>query len=189
MPMGDGCAQPLTSRCPAVGAGHVGGSPGFIDKDEAVRIEVGLALKPSPAPRQDVRAGLLGGMRRLFLRVRRCRWKKRQIVTMPADTSALANSARISFSVMSGFWSRSPRIRAPCASMRRDRRSPPSGPGATDPATRARVHQRTALAALTPKRAAAARRDDPAATAATTRSRRSTDSAFDMPTSPLASRH
>ncbi|ATR19283.1 hypothetical protein CTJ15_02670 (plasmid) [Roseomonas sp. FDAARGOS_362] len=46
--------------------------------------------------------------------------------------------------------------------------------------------QRIALDALTPKRAAAARQDAPAAIAATTRSRRSTDSAFDMPLASLA---
>jgi hypothetical protein len=40
-----------------------------------------------------------------------------------------------------------------------------------------------ALDALTPNRAAAARHEAPAATARTTRSRRSTDSAFDMPAS------
>src|SRR5690349_8750047 len=70
--------------------------------------------------------------------------------------------------------------------MRDERRSPPSGPGATEPASRASAAQRIALAALTPKRAAAARQEAPAATAATTRSRRSTDSAFDMPTCLLA---
>jgi hypothetical protein len=43
------------------------------------------------------------GMRRLFLRVRRCRWKKCQIVTMPACTPALASPALISARVMSGF--------------------------------------------------------------------------------------
>jgi transposase len=47
--------------------------------------------------------------------------------------------------------------------------------------SRGRPRQRIALEALTPKRDAAARQDAPAAIAATTRSRRSTDSAFDMP--------
>jgi hypothetical protein len=40
----------------------------------------------------------------------------------------------------------------------------------------------------TPKREAAARHEDPASIAATTRSRRSTDSAFDMPVGPLSDR-
>ncbi len=79
---------------------------------------------------------------------------------------------------------------APIAPLiRPDRRSPPNGPGATVPICRAKVHERIALDTLTPKRAAAARRDEPAATAATTRSRRSTDSARDMLTSLLASKH
>ena len=50
-----------------------------------------------------------------------------------------------------------------------------------EPVSRSRAHQRMALAMLTPNRAAAAWQDTPSATAATTRSRRSTDSAFDMP--------
>jgi hypothetical protein len=56
-----------------------------------------------------------------------------------------------------------------------------SGPGTTDPASRDSARQRIALEVLTPKRAAAARQHAPAAIAATTRSRRSIDSAFDMP--------
>ncbi len=65
------------------------------------------------------------------------------------------------------------------------RRSPPSGPGATDPTARLKDAQRIALEMPTPKREAAARHEDPASIAATTRSRRSTDSAFDMPVGPL----
>lgn len=105
---------------------------------------------------------------------------------MPARTPALDNSAWISASVMSGFRSFRPRISAACASIRLDSRSPPNGPGAMVPLSRSRAHQRIALGMLTPNRAAAHRRDDPAATAATTRSRKSTDSAFDMPIGLLA---
>lgn len=72
--------------------------------------------------------------------------------------------------------------------MRDERRSPPSGPGANDPLCRAMPHQRIALEALTPNRTAAARQDAPAATAATTLSRKSTDSALDMPVGLLADR-
>lgn len=76
-------------------------------------------------------------------------------------------------------------------------REPPGGGDARRPAVptqRLGLHrtiaaQRTALEALTPKRVAAARHDAPEATAATTRSRRSTDSAFDMLTGLLASEH
>jgi hypothetical protein len=49
-------------------------------------------------------------------------------------------------------------------------------------------HQRIALEALTPNRTAAARQDAPAETAATTLSRKSTDSALDMPVGLLADR-
>ena len=72
--------------------------------------------------------------------------------------------------------------------MRDERRSPPSGPGANDPLCRVMPHQRIALEALTPNRTAAARQDAPAATAATTLSRKSTDSALDMPVGLLADR-
>jgi hypothetical protein len=90
--------------------------------------------------------------------------------------------------VMSDFCSMRPRISAAWASMRAKRRSPPSGPGATVPDTRASAHQRVALEALPPNRAAAARHDAPAGTAPTTLSRRSTDSAFDLPVDLLADR-
>jgi hypothetical protein len=100
---------------------------------------------------------------------------------MPAGTPALASSARISFRVMSDVRSTRPRISGACASIRSERRSPPNALGATEPVPRSRAHQRIALAALTPNRAAAARHDAPAAIAATTRSRKSTDSALDMP--------
>jgi hypothetical protein len=128
-------------------------------------------------------------MGRLFFHVIRRRSKNRHNVPIPADTPASASLPRISFSVMSEVWFTSCRISAACASMRADRRSPPSGPGATEPAFRASATQRIALEALTPKRAAAARHDAPEATAATTRSRRSTESAFDMLTGLLASEH
>jgi len=120
-------------------------------------------------------------VRRLFFSLIRRRSKNRHKLAIPAGTPAAANSARISVSVMSGARSTRPRISDACASMRAERRSPPSGPDATDPADRFNDHQRIALDTLTPKRDAAARHDAPAAIAATTRSRRSTDKAFDMP--------
>jgi hypothetical protein len=45
---------------------HAGGSPGLVDEDEALGIEVELTLEPCPAPLQDVGAALLAGVRRLF---------------------------------------------------------------------------------------------------------------------------
>src|SRR5688572_19432178 len=132
-------------------AGHVRRGPGLIDEDQAVGIEVGLAVEPGPAPPQDVRAVLLCGAGRLFFHVIRRRSKNRRSVPMPADTPALANSTRISFRVRSDFPSTRRRMSAACASMRAERRSPPSGPGATEPASRASAAQRIALDGLTPK--------------------------------------
>ena len=80
----------------------------------------------------------------------------------------------------SGVSARRPRISGAWASTRRDRRSPPSGPGRMSPC-RSSARHRLTLAALTPKRAAASRCVAPSETAATTRVRRSTESAFDMP--------
>jgi hypothetical protein len=51
---------------------------------------------------------------------------------------------------------------------------------------RSSVRQRLALAALTPNRKAACRPDIPPAIAASTRSRKSSDSAFDIPAGPPA---
>jgi hypothetical protein len=78
--MRDGGAQPLSARGTAVGAGHIGGSPGFIDEDKPCRLEIRLGFEPIPTARQDVGAVLLGGVRGLFLRVIRCRLKKRRSV-------------------------------------------------------------------------------------------------------------
>lgn len=63
--------------------------------------------------------------------------------------------------------------------------SPPSALGRGSPSTRARLHQRLTLATLTPNRAAAARWLMPSATASRTRTRRSSESAFDMSAGPL----
>ncbi len=112
MTVWDGGPQPLAPERPAVGAGHVGRSPGSIDEHQAVRVEVGLGLEPGTSPPRDVRAILLLGMGRLFFHVIRRRSKKRHSVPMPADTPAFANSAWISFSVMSDFWSTRRRISA-----------------------------------------------------------------------------
>ena len=57
---------------------------------------------------------------------------------------------------MSRFPSRRPRITSRCASIRPERRSPPSAFGRASPCSRASLRQRLTLAALTPKRAPAA---------------------------------
>jgi hypothetical protein len=119
----------------------------------------------------------------VFLREKWCRPKKRHSVPKPTDTPASVISVRISFSVTSGCRSTKPRISVGCASIVSERQSSPSALGVTERVLRSNAYQRTALAALTPKRAAAARQDAPAALATTTRSRKSTDSALDMPVS------
>lgn len=61
--------KPLTAPAATVPTSHVRGGPGLVDEDEALRIEVELALEPGLALPQDIRAVLLRGVRRLFLRV------------------------------------------------------------------------------------------------------------------------
>lgn len=58
------------------------------------------------------------------------------------------------------------------ASLGAEHRSPACGRGATEPCSRASVHQRTALATVTPNWGAAAGREKPVATGAASRSRR-----------------
>ncbi len=80
MPMRDGGTQPLATRRPAVSARHLGRGPSFINEDQAIRVQIGLVLKPLPTLCQDVRALLLCGVASLFLRVMRWRAKKRRQV-------------------------------------------------------------------------------------------------------------
>jgi len=47
-------------------ARHVGGGPCLVDEDEAVGIEIELALEPILAALQDIRAVLLARVRGLF---------------------------------------------------------------------------------------------------------------------------
>lgn len=67
-----------------------------------------------------------------------------------------------------------------CASIRPERRSPPSALGRAWPCSRSRLRHRLMPAALTPNRSAAARCDRPRDTAARTRTRKSIDKAFDI---------
>jgi hypothetical protein len=70
-------AQALAAPGTAMGAGHVGLRPGLVDEHQALGVEVGLGIEPGLPPRQDVGTILLAGVRGLFLRVIRCRAKKR----------------------------------------------------------------------------------------------------------------
>jgi hypothetical protein len=105
-PAADGYAETL------IRSRHLRRGPVLVDEHQAVGIEVRLALKPGPAPLQDVQAVLLDGVPCHFLRVIRWRSKRRQIVSIPAVTPALASSAWISARVMSDFCSTRPRIYA-----------------------------------------------------------------------------
>jgi hypothetical protein len=184
MPVRHAHAQPLAPRGSSPGPRHLGRRPRLIDEEQAFRLKIKLVVEPGLPPPQNVRPALLRGMRRLFLSVRPCRRKNRQRVPMPTATPCSDRSALISDSVMSGLVSTRDRMTAACASMRCERRSPPSGPGRGSPCSRANRRHRLTLAALTPKRSPASRCDAPASTAASTRTRRSSDSALDMPAGP-----
>ncbi len=47
-------------------AGHFGRRPGFVDKDQAGGIEIGLTVEPRQPALGDVRPLLLGGVRGFF---------------------------------------------------------------------------------------------------------------------------
>src|SRR4051794_37563138 len=142
--------QPPTAQGPPVAPGHVGGSPGLVDEDQPLGIEVELALEPGRAPLANIRPVLLGGMRRLFLRVILCRRQKRQsaltLTCAPFWAKRAFNSGRVrSGTAASAAW-----IRSACASVRRESRSPPCGLGRASPPARRIPCQRIALEALTP---------------------------------------
>ena len=114
-----------------------------------------MALEPDLAPLADVGSLLLGGMRRLFLRVILCRRQKRQsaltLTWAPFSAKRAFNSGR----VMSGTSASAAWMRSAWASVRRESRSPPCGFGRASPPDRRIPCQRIALEALTPNRAAA----------------------------------
>src|SRR5215203_2993835 len=172
--------QALPARGPSVAPGHVRGGPGLVDEHQPRRVEIQLALKPRLAPLADVGPVLLGGMRRLFLRVILCRRQKRQsaltLTCAPFSAKRAFNSGR----VMSGTSAKAAWIRSAWASVRCESRSPPCGLGRASPPARRIPRQRMALEALTPNRAAAWRHDRPSSMAARTRERRSKDSALGM---------
>ena len=63
LPMAEGhrSAEPLAPRRPAMGAGHVRRSPGLVDENQPVRVEVELAFKPGEPTAQDVGTVLFFG--------------------------------------------------------------------------------------------------------------------------------
>ena len=169
-------SQPFAFSTPAMAARHVRRSPGFVDEDQAVRVEVELSVEPVETPLQDVRAILLDGMPGLFFRVIPCLRKNRHSdeveVAIPRSDSRMQSSAR----VISGVSSSASWITPALASILRDRMSPPWGFGAKDPVARRSLSQRIAVEGATPYCAAAARRLRPASIAPITRSLKSMES-------------
>jgi hypothetical protein len=64
--VGDADPQAFAAAAAAVGPRHVGRSPGLVDEDQALGIEIELAFEPGLAPLQDVGAVLLGCVRSLL---------------------------------------------------------------------------------------------------------------------------
>src|SRR3954453_22138361 len=121
--------QPPTAQGPPIAPGHVGGSPGLVDEDQALGIEIKLALEPGLAPLANIRPVLLGGMRCLFLRVIWWRRQKRQSALTLTWAPFSANRAFNSGRVMSGTAASAAWISSAWASVRRESRSPPCGLG------------------------------------------------------------
>jgi enamine deaminase RidA (YjgF/YER057c/UK114 family) len=69
--------QALALGAAAMAAGHVGGGPGLVNEDEAIRVQIELAIEPLLALLQDIGAILLDGVASLFLRVMLRRTKNR----------------------------------------------------------------------------------------------------------------
>lgn len=75
MPMRNWGAAALSLGRAAIKPGHLCRCAAFVQKDEALGIEVWLGVEPGTPPPGYVRAVLFGCMRRLFLRVTPWRWK------------------------------------------------------------------------------------------------------------------
>ena len=60
--------------------GHLGGGSCFVDKDQALRIEIRLRIEPDLPPHEHVWPVLLAGVRRFFLTVMAWRSRKRHTV-------------------------------------------------------------------------------------------------------------
>ena len=134
MAEGDWRAEPLTPRRPAMSAGHVRRSPGLVDENQPVRIEVELAFEPGEPTAQDVGTVLFLGPGRLFLRVTPWRRKKRHRLACVVFTPRAPTAGREApSSVWSGVSAMSSSIRPACASSAWDRRSPPCGRGEAFP--------------------------------------------------------
>src|SRR3974390_2224855 len=165
-------AATLAARRPAKAARHARRDAGFVDEHELVRVEIELSFEPSFARSFDVFPFLLARMARLLLArdpVPRQEPPHGSIaegetVALP-ELVAQLHDRRVRLRLIS------PRMKAACASMRCDRRSPPICMGETSPVVSTRFAQRTAVAGPTSNRAPARRPDIPPLIAFTTFSR------------------
>ncbi len=66
MPVWDLGDEPLTARSPATKPSHVGTGAGFVDEDQAVKLQFGLARGPGGTRLRDVRPILLGRVNAFF---------------------------------------------------------------------------------------------------------------------------
>ena len=99
--MGKAHAQALTFPASAMGACHIGGSPCFIDEDQALWVKIKLALKPPTPGRQYIGSILLYRVASLFLRVKPMLAKKRSKLDLLVCTPFSASAAHISANVAS----------------------------------------------------------------------------------------
>lgn len=61
--------QTLALRAAVMAAGHVGGGPRLVDEDQALGVEIELAVEPALTLPQDIGSVLFDRVRGLFLRV------------------------------------------------------------------------------------------------------------------------
>ena len=85
--MRNGRPAPFAFGRPAAKASHLGVGAGLIDKDQARRVKLGLAVEPGASPGKDVRALLFRCMACLFLCVSPRLEKKYHTVAAQARTS------------------------------------------------------------------------------------------------------
>jgi hypothetical protein len=99
MTVRDADAQTLPFGGSTIAPRHGGRSPRLVDEDEPVRVKIDLTVEPGFTPPQDVGTILLGGMRRLFLRVILWRRQKRQsaatLTWAPCAASFCFSSGRV----------------------------------------------------------------------------------------------
>jgi hypothetical protein len=131
-----GSPTSLTLERTAIEARHLRIRRRFVDEDDPRWIEFELPFEPRFARRVRRATALLGGVRRLFLRVIFRRLKNRQSVPMATATPCPFSLSRSSASVISDIAAKAERISSAWASIRCDRRSPPWRLGATSPSRR-----------------------------------------------------